>query len=74
MKKLYLSRTDKKIAGVCGGFGEYLEVDSTTLRIIWVLIVILTGIFPGVIVYIVAWLIMPLPLSVAEPATVTDIA
>ncbi|MDX1535363.1 MAG: PspC domain-containing protein [Candidatus Spechtbacterales bacterium] len=59
MKKLYLSSTDKKMAGVVGGLSEYFDIDSTLLRVIWALVVVFTGIFPGVIVYILAWLVMP---------------
>lgn len=59
MKKLYLSSTDKKIAGVVGGLGEYFGIDSTLLRVGWTLVVVFTGIFPGVIVYLLAWAVMP---------------
>jgi phage shock protein C len=59
MKKLYLSRTDKKIGGVCGGIGESYGVDSTLVRLAWVLIDIFTGFLPGIVAYIVAWLIIP---------------
>lgn len=59
MKKLYKSKDDKVFAGVVGGIGEYFEIDSTLLRVIWALIVVFTGIFPGVIVYLMAWAIMP---------------
>jgi phage shock protein C len=55
-RKLTLSATDKKIAGVCGGLAEYLEMDSTFVRVIWVLLA-LAGL--GVIGYPIAWLIMP---------------
>ena len=58
-KKLYLSSTDKKLTGVCGGIGEYFGVDSTLIRIAWILITILTGIVPGLIAYIVAAVIIP---------------
>lgn len=58
-KKLYRSNTDKMIAGVCGGLAEYLEVDSTVLRLLWTLVVVFSGFFPGVVVYIVAAIIMP---------------
>jgi phage shock protein C len=58
-RRLMRSATDKKLAGICGGLGEYFEMDSTLVRLIWVLVVVFTGIFPGVIVYLVAWLIMP---------------
>jgi phage shock protein PspC (stress-responsive transcriptional regulator) len=59
MKKLYLSRTDKKLAGVVGGLAEYYEVDSTVLRIVFLLILVFTGFFPGLIFYIAAAMIMP---------------
>lgn len=58
-RKLYLSETDKKIAGVCGGLGEYFNIDSTIIRLAWVLLSILTAIFGGVIFYIVAAMIIP---------------
>lgn len=58
-KKLYRSKEDRIIAGVCGGLGKYLGTDSTVLRLIWSLIVIFTGIFPGVLVYILAIFIVP---------------
>ena len=56
MKKLYRSKTDKKICGVCGGLGEYLNVDSTLIRLVW-LLVALTG--SGILVYFIAAVIMP---------------
>lgn len=58
-KKLYLSQTDKKLAGVCGGIAEYFNVDSTMVRLAWVLITILSGIFPGLLVYIIAAIVIP---------------
>jgi phage shock protein C len=68
MKKLYLSRTDKKIAGVCGGIAEYFEVDSTAIRLIFVILTVLTGVVPGVVVYILAWLVIPPAPLVMEPS------
>ena len=56
MKKLYRSKTDKKICGVCGGLGEYLHVDSTLVRLVWLLIA-LTG--SGILIYFLAAIIMP---------------
>ena len=47
----------KKIAGVCAGFGRYLDVDVVMVRIIWLALAFCTGI--GFIAYIVAWIIMP---------------
>lgn len=57
-KKLYLSNKDRKIAGLCGGLAEYFDVDSTIVRLIYVLLTLLSfGL--GIIFYIVAWLIVP---------------
>lgn len=60
-KKLYRSKTDKKIGGVLGGLAEYFNIDSTLLRVIFVFIVFFSGIFPGVLAYLFVWLIMPEP-------------
>ncbi|RRD94849.1 PspC domain-containing protein [Clostridiales bacterium COT073_COT-073] len=57
-KKLYRSETDKVLGGVCGGVAEYLNVDSTIVRLFWVLC-LFTSV--GLIAYIVALIIMPLP-------------
>ena len=59
MKRLYLSDTDKKLAGVCGGIAEYLEIDPTVARLLVVVLDLLTGVIPGLFVYLVAWMIMP---------------
>lgn len=59
MKKLTLSNTDKKISGVCGGIAEYLEVDSTLIRLGWVLLSIFSAGFPGIIAYVLAAVIIP---------------
>ncbi|MEK7632702.1 MAG: PspC domain-containing protein [Patescibacteria group bacterium] len=67
-KKLYRSATDKMITGVCGGVAEYVPMDSTVLRLIWALVVAFTGFVPGVIVYVIAALVMPIkPVPAAEP-------
>ena len=58
-KKLYRSKTDKMLAGVCGGLGQYLGIDSTVVRLIVALLVFL-GFGSGVILYIILALIMPL--------------
>ena len=59
IKKLYLSATDRKISGVCGGIGEYFQLDSTLIRLAWIVLTILTGVVPGVIGYIIAAIVMP---------------
>ena len=58
-KKLYRSRKNKIIAGIFGGLGEYLNVDPVFLRLIWLLVVILTGFFPGLVAYFIAIFIVP---------------
>lgn len=57
MKRLYKSSTDQKIAGVCGGIAEYLNIDSTVVRLIWVLIALAYG--TGILAYIICALIIP---------------
>ena len=59
MKKLYRNKENKMWKGVLGGFGEYYTIDPTLLRVLFVIFVILTGFFPGVIAYIIAIFIIP---------------
>lgn len=56
-KKLYLSTEDKKIWGVCGGFGEYFGIDSNIVRVIWSVLSLLYGV--GVAVYIICAFVIP---------------
>lgn len=58
-KKLYRSTTNKTFAGVCGGLGEYFDADPVVIRLFWLLIVIFSGVFPGVIAYLLAILLIP---------------
>lgn len=57
-RKLVRSRTDRMLCGVCGGIGEYLNVDPTLVRLVWVLCS-LAGCGMGLIVYIAAAVIIP---------------
>lgn len=57
MKRLYKSRTDRKIFGVCGGIAQYFSMDSTIVRLIAV--VLMFGFGTGLLVYLVAALVMP---------------
>jgi phage shock protein C len=59
MKRLYRSTTDKKIAGICGGLREYLDVDPTIIRLCAVIFGLATGVIPFLIGYIVGWFIIP---------------
>ena len=56
-KKLTKSRTNRKLAGVCGGIAEFFDVDVTVIRILWVLATFLGG--SGLLAYIICALIMP---------------
>lgn len=59
MKKLTRSTTDRWIAGVCGGIGDYLEIDPNVIRVIWIIFTVPTGFFPGIIIYILLWILLP---------------
>lgn len=59
MKKLYRSDTNKVFAGIIGGIGEYAEFDPAIIRLLWVVLVVFSGIFPGIIVYLLALLVVP---------------
>lgn len=56
-KKLYKSKTDKKLCGVCGGVAEYFNIDSTLVRLAWVAFTLLGG--SGLLAYIIAALVIP---------------
>lgn len=65
-RSLTRSVADQRIAGVCGGIAEYLEVDSTLIRLAWVVLSIVPGaIVGGVLAYLAAWLLMPEPAAAA---------
>ncbi|MBT9150673.1 MAG: hypothetical protein DDT40_00848 [candidate division WS2 bacterium] len=59
MKRLYLSQNDSKISGVCGGIAEYFGVDSTIIRLLWILFTIATGFIGGIIAYLIALIVIP---------------
>ncbi len=59
MKKIYRSMTNNKIAGICGGIGEIIDIDPTIIRLIVIVLTLMTGIFPFVIGYLLAWWIVP---------------
>jgi phage shock protein C len=57
-KRIYRSRTDKVLGGICGGIGAYLEIDPVLIRIIAVVLLFTWG--TGVLIYIIAWILIPL--------------
>jgi phage shock protein C len=64
MKKLYRSRKDKIIFGVCGGFGQTYDIDPTAVRIMTIFLCLATGILPLLITYFIARIIIPKEQSV----------
>jgi phage shock protein C len=58
-KQLMRSRTDRKIAGVCAGLAHYLDLDTSLVRILFFFITLACGIFPGVVAYMLGWIIIP---------------
>jgi phage shock protein C len=56
-KRLYRSRNDRSLAGVCGGIAEYFGWDPTLVRVAWVLLTLLGG--SGILLYLIMWVVMP---------------
>ena len=59
MKRLFLSDTDRKLGGVCGGIAEYLDVDPTIVRLVTAVLALVTAVIPVLIGYVLAWMIIP---------------
>ena len=59
VKHLYRSDTNKVLAGICGGLGEYWTIDPVVLRLLWILLTVFTGFVPGIIAYILAIFVIP---------------
>ncbi len=58
-KRLMRSRADKKIAGICAGLAQHFDMDVTLVRILAIFLTLATGVCPGVITYLLAWIIIP---------------
>ncbi len=58
-KRLKRSRQDKMIAGVCGGLAKYMNVDPTIVRLVFVVLTVFTALFPGILIYLIMWIIVP---------------
>ena len=57
-KKLYRSRTDVKVSGVCGGIGEYFNIDSTLVRLLCIVLICMS-LFTGLLIYLVCVFVIP---------------
>lgn len=58
-KKLHRSKSQKMIGGVCGGLGEYFDIDVNLVRLLFVALWLMTALLPLAIFYIIAWIIVP---------------
>ncbi len=58
-RRLFRSRSDRKIAGICGGLAQLFQIDSTVIRLSVVFLCFLTGVFPILIAYFIAWALIP---------------
>jgi phage shock protein C len=56
-RKLYRSKTDRKVAGVCGGLAQYFNIDPTLIRVLFIVLAILGG--SGLVLYLALWIIVP---------------
>jgi phage shock protein C len=56
-RKLYRSRTNRQVAGVCGGLAQYFNLDATLIRVLFVLLAVLGG--SGIVLYLALWIIVP---------------
>jgi len=70
-KRLYRSRQHKMLGGVCGGIAEYLGADPTIVRVAWI-VLSLFPLIPGILVYIIAWIIIPKEPAVESPSAVSS--
>ncbi len=58
-KKLYRNTNNRQVCGVCAGIGDFLGLDPTIIRVIYALVALFTGTFPGVVIYFILALIIP---------------
>jgi phage shock protein C len=65
-RKLYRSRTQRMVAGVCGGLAEYFNIDTTVIRVLFLVLSLFGG--SGLVIYVVMWILVP-DASKAPPAT-----
>ncbi|HXY51830.1 MAG TPA: PspC domain-containing protein [Terriglobales bacterium] len=73
-KRLLRPRQGRKIAGVCAGLAEYFDLDTTLVRVLWLVVTFFSALVPGLIAYLVAWIVMPeepeyLPVSQGQQVT-----
>lgn len=73
VKRLYRSKKERMVAGICGGLGEYFHIDPTIMRLIFIVLWFLTGFIPMLVIYIIMWLLIPqAPDETASAVEVVD--
>jgi phage shock protein C len=65
-RKLYRSRSQRMVAGVCGGLAEYFNVDATLMRVLFLILAVVGG--SGLVIYLLMWIIVPDAGKVPPPA------
>jgi phage shock protein PspC (stress-responsive transcriptional regulator) len=58
-KRLYRSAGQKMLGGVCGGLAEYLDIDVSIVRLLWIGVALVTAVLPMTFFYIIAWIVVP---------------
>jgi phage shock protein PspC (stress-responsive transcriptional regulator) len=71
MKRLYRSRKETMLGGVCGGLGEHIDVDPTIIRLVWAVVTVLS-VGMGILIYLIAWIIIPESPDESPVTTITD--
>jgi phage shock protein C len=69
-KRLYRSRSERWLAGVCGGIGDYFDIDATVIRALFVLFALVFG--SGLLFYLILWILIPLEPDVVESVTAQE--
>lgn len=59
MKKIYRSKSQRMLGGVCGGIAHYFNIDPTIVRLVWVLVSLFSASFPGLIIYLICVIVIP---------------
>jgi phage shock protein C len=59
MKRIYLSKTNSRIFGICGGIGQAYDIDPTLVRLVVVFLTLATAVIPGLVTYLLGWFIVP---------------
>jgi phage shock protein C len=71
-KKLYRSMSQKMIGGVCAGLAEYMDLDVSVVRLVFIALVLMTAIFPMVLFYVIAWIVVPFKEDVVDIQSKTN--